>query len=34
MTEQASVTFEGDAGPMTALTFTQAGTTTRFVRSA
>ena len=34
MTEQASVTFEGDAGPMTALTFTQAGKTTRFVRRA
>jgi hypothetical protein len=32
MTEQAGVTFEGDAGPMTALTFKQAGQTTRFVR--
>ena len=32
MTEPARVMFEGDAGPMTALTFTQADKTTRFVR--
>ena len=32
MTEQGSVVFEGDAGPMMALTFEQAGQTLRFVR--
>jgi len=32
MPQQASVVFEGGAGPMTALTFEQAGKTMRFVR--